>query len=40
MPDAWLSQTYRSLDDTVRLGDLALPMREIYRKVKFELTGK
>ena len=34
-PDAWLSHTYRSLDDTVRLGYLALPMREIYRKVKF-----
>lgn len=38
-PDAWLSHTYRSLDDTVRLGDLALPMREMYRKVKFETAG-
>lgn len=39
-PDAWLSQAYRSLDDTVQLGDLSLPMREMYRKVKFEPTGK
>lgn len=39
-PDAWLSHTHRSLDDAVQLGDLSLPMREIYRKVKFDPAGK
>jgi Uma2 family endonuclease len=34
-PDAWLNHDYRTLDDTVRLGDLILPMREIYRKINF-----
>ncbi len=35
-PNEWLSRDSRSLDDTVRLGELTLPMREIYRKVKFD----
>jgi len=35
-PDEWLSRDYRSLDDTIRLGDLTLPMREIYRKIRFD----
>lgn len=31
-PAQWLDADYRSLDDTVQLGDLALPLRSIYRK--------
>ncbi len=38
-PDEWLSRDYRSLDDTIHLGELALPMREIYRKIKFGETA-
>lgn len=34
-PDEWLNHDYRSLDDTVRLGSVELPMREIYRKIQF-----
>jgi Uma2 family endonuclease len=29
-PGQWLNQDYSSMDETVRLGDLELPMREIY----------
>lgn len=39
-PNEWLSRDYFSFDEAVRLGDLLMPMREIYRKVKFEPTGK
>jgi len=31
-PAEWLDADYRSLDDTVRLGELTLPLRSIYRK--------
>ncbi len=34
-PDEWLNQDYRSLTATVRMGDLTLPMQDIYRKVVF-----
>jgi len=35
-PDEWLNRDYRALDATVRLGELTLPMQNIYRKVAFE----
>ncbi len=35
VPNAWLNHDYRSLDETVRLGDMALPMTAIYRKSPF-----
>ncbi|MBC7891325.1 MAG: Uma2 family endonuclease [Sphingobacteriaceae bacterium] len=38
-PNRWISEDYRSLDDTIHLGELALPMREIYRKIKFGETA-
>ena len=31
-PDQWLDADYRSINDTVQLGQLALPLRAIYRK--------
>jgi len=31
-PTEWLDADYRSLDDTVQLGELTLPLRSIYRK--------
>lgn len=31
-PDQWLDVDYRSIDDTVHLGLLALPLRTVYRK--------
>lgn len=31
-PAQWISTDYRSLDDTIQLGQLFLPMRSIYRK--------
>ncbi|MBO0937838.1 Uma2 family endonuclease [Fibrella sp. HMF5335] len=36
VPDEWLNHDYRTLDSTVRLGDLELPMSAIYRKTVFE----
>ena len=35
VPDEWLNHDYRTLDLTVRLGDLSLPMAAIYRKTVF-----
>jgi Uma2 family endonuclease len=35
VPDEWLNHDYRSLEATVRLGTLELPMTAIYRKVQF-----
>ncbi len=35
VPNEWLNHDYRSLDETVRLGDMALPMTAIYRKSPF-----
>ena len=34
-PDQWFDADYRSIDDTVRMGSLALPLRKIYRKTPF-----
>ncbi|GAB3954917.1 Uma2 family endonuclease [Spirosoma harenae] len=31
-PSQWLDTDYRSIDDTVQVGDLSLPLRSIYRK--------
>lgn len=35
-PDEWLNHDYRTLESVVRLGDLPLPMQDIYRKTVFE----
>lgn len=35
IPNEWLNHDYRSLDETVRLADIALPMTAIYRKSSF-----
>jgi Uma2 family endonuclease len=35
-PDEWLNQDYRSLDGLVRIGDVQLPMQDIYPKDVFE----
>ncbi len=35
VPDEWLNHDYRTLESTVRLGTLALPMSDIYRKTVF-----
>lgn len=37
-PDVWLNTDYRTLDSVVKLGDLTLPLREIYHKVQFPLN--
>lgn len=34
-PDTWLNTDYKTLDSIAILGDLALPLREIYNKVPF-----
>ena len=34
-PDVWLNSDYRSLDSVAKLGDLTLPLREIYHKIQF-----
>lgn len=36
VPDEWLNHDYRTLDAVVRLGDITLPMEEIYRKLTFD----
>ena len=36
VPDEWLNHDYRTLESTVRLGDLDLPLEAIYRKTVFE----
>jgi Uma2 family endonuclease len=36
VPDEWLNHDYRTLESTVRLGALELPMSAIYRKTVFE----
>ena len=33
--DVWLNTDYRTLDSVVKLGDLTLPLREIYHKIQF-----
>jgi Uma2 family endonuclease len=34
-PDEWFNHDYRTLESTVRLGAVTLPMADIYRKVTF-----
>lgn len=34
-PDTWLNTDYKTLDSTARLGDLSLPLNEIYHKITF-----
>lgn len=38
-PNQWLNVDYLLLTDTVSIGDLALPMQEIYRKTPFSVTA-
>ncbi len=33
-PDVWLNSDYKTLDSVAKLGDLTLPLREIYHKVQ------
>ncbi len=35
VPDEWLNHDYRTLEAIVKLGDLLLPMTDIYRKTTF-----
>ena len=34
-PDTWLNTDYKTLDSVAQLGELALPLREIYHKIQF-----
>ena len=34
-PDVWLNTDYKTLDSIAKLGDLTLPLNEIYHKIKF-----
>jgi len=34
-PDTWLNTDYKTLSSVARLGELALPLREIYHKIQF-----
>lgn len=34
-PNVWLNTDYKSLDSVARLGDLTLPLREVYHKIQF-----
>jgi len=34
-PDTWLNTDYKTLDSMARLGDLNLPLNEIYHKITF-----
>ncbi len=34
-PDVWLNTDYKSLDSVAKLGDLTLPLREVYHKIQF-----
>jgi len=34
-PDVWLNTDYKTLDSVAQLGDLPLPLREIYHKASF-----
>lgn len=34
-PDVWLNTDYKTLDSVAQLGDLPLPLREIYHKAPF-----
>lgn len=35
-PNVWLNSDYRRLDEAVQLGDLSLPLTQIYHKITFE----
>lgn len=37
-PDVWLNTDYKSLDSVAKLGDLTLPLREIYHKIQFPVN--
>ena len=34
-PDVWLNTDYKTLDSIAKLGELTLPLREIYHKIQF-----
>ena len=34
-PDVWLNTDYKTLDSIAKLGDLLLPLREVYHKIQF-----
>ncbi len=34
-PNVWLNTDYKTLDSVAKLGDLMLPLREIYHKIQF-----
>ncbi len=34
-PDTWLNTDYKTLDSVARLGDLSLPLNEVYHKIQF-----
>ena len=34
-PDVWLNTDYKTLDSIAKLGELTLPLREIYHKITF-----
>lgn len=34
-PDVWLNTDYKTIDSVAHLGDLTLPLREIYHKIQF-----
>ena len=36
VPDEWLNHDYRSLESIVRMGEVELPMADIYRKTVFD----
>ena len=37
-PDVWLNTDYRTLDSVAKLGDLTLPLGEIYHKIEFPVN--
>ncbi len=34
-PDVWLNTDYKTLDSIAKLGDLSLPLREVYHKIQY-----
>ncbi|MFD2570753.1 Uma2 family endonuclease [Spirosoma soli] len=37
-PDVWLNTDYKTLDSVAKLGDLTLPLSEIYHKITFPVN--
>lgn len=37
-PDVWLNTDYKTFDRVAKLGDLTLPLREIYHKIAFPVN--